>query len=117
MKAEFAGADACIWYEPVALLRGHADRTVRIRTVGVTPMKSMAYDFAEVKRVCHDCTLAGLKAMYEAGASRPFRFCYLSASGVSRDLTQKPLIMGDFLLMRVSTSILALVITVAGHRC
>lgn len=29
-------------------------------------MRSSGVDFAEVKRVCQDCTLAGRKAMYEA---------------------------------------------------
>lgn len=78
------------------------------RTVAVTPIKSKGLDFAEVKRICQDCTLAGLKAMYEAGPSKPFRFAYLSAEGVSRDLTRKPLFMGEYRLMRVSTLILLL---------
>jgi hypothetical protein len=69
-------------------------------------MRSRGVDFAEVKRICQDWTLAGLKAMYEAGPSRPFRFLYLSAEGTPRDLTQKPLFMGQYQLMRVSTSIL-----------
>ncbi len=65
-------------------------------------MKSRGVDFAEVKRICQDCTLAGLRAVYEAGPSRPFRFLYLSAEGTSRDLTRKPLFMGEYQLMRVS---------------
>ena len=69
-------------------------------------MKSKALDFAEVKRVCQDCTLAGLKAMYEAGPSKPFRFLYFSADGISRDATQKPLLLGEFRFMRVSISVL-----------
>lgn len=106
VKAEFAKADACIWYELVCLSQEHADRGVRSRTVAVTPMRSRGVDFAEVKRICQDCTLAGLKAMYDAGPSRPFRFLYLSAEGTLRDLTQKPLFMGQYQLMRVSTPIL-----------
>lgn len=76
------------------------------RTVAVTPMRSRGVDFVEVKRVCQSCTLAGLKVMYEAGPSRPFRFLYLSAEGTPRDLTKKPSFMGDYQLMRVSTPIL-----------
>ncbi|KAF8859615.1 hypothetical protein BDZ45DRAFT_353534 [Acephala macrosclerotiorum] len=83
VKAEFAGADACIW------------------TVAVTPMMSRDVDFTEVKRICQTCTLAGLKAMHEAGPSKPFRFLYASAEGTPRDLTKKPLFMGEYQLMRV----------------
>ncbi|KAE9364252.1 hypothetical protein N431DRAFT_388245 [Stipitochalara longipes BDJ] len=85
VKAEFAGADACIW------------------TVAITPGRAMSYDFAEVKHICQDCTMAGLKAMYEAGPSRPFRFVYLSGDGTPRDQTKKPLILGQYLLMRGET--------------
>ncbi|KAH8888427.1 hypothetical protein GQ53DRAFT_826132 [Thozetella sp. PMI_491] len=85
VRAELAGADACIW------------------TVAVTPMRSRNVDFAEVKRICQDCTMAGLNAMYEAGPSKPFRFVYFSAEGTPRDLTQKPRFMGDYQLMRGET--------------
>lgn len=44
--------------------------------------------------------------MYEAGPAKPFRFLYLSAEGIPRDLTQKPLFMGQYQLMRVSLVIL-----------
>ncbi|KAK7700298.1 hypothetical protein SLS64_011111 [Diaporthe eres] len=55
VKAALAGADACIW------------------TVGITLGRSNTYDFAEVKHVCQDCTMAGLEALREANsvASRP----------------------------------------------
>jgi hypothetical protein len=59
-------------------------------TVAMTPIRSMNIDFAEVKRVCQDCTLAGFKVMYEAGPSRPFCFLYLSGEGTPRDMTKKP---------------------------
>jgi hypothetical protein len=67
----------------------------------VTPFKSRGVDFAEVKRICQDCTLAGLKAMYEAGPAKPFRFLYLSGEGTPRDLTKKPPFMAQYQLMRV----------------
>ncbi|KUJ06458.1 uncharacterized protein LY89DRAFT_790483 [Mollisia scopiformis] len=85
VKAEFAGADACIW------------------TVAVTPMRSRGVDFAEVKRICQTCALAGFKTMVEAGPSKPFRFLYISAEGTPRDLTKKPLFMGEYQLMRGET--------------
>ncbi|KAJ5579582.1 uncharacterized protein N7459_005567 [Penicillium hispanicum] len=84
-KAELAGADACIW------------------TVAVTPFRTSSFDFAEVKRVCQDCTLAGFKAIYEAGPARPFRFLYFSAEGTPQDPTKKPALMGDYQIMRCET--------------
>ncbi|EKV06860.1 NAD(P)-binding domain [Penicillium digitatum] len=90
VKAEFAGADACIW------------------TVAVTPFRTSSFDFAEVKRVCQDCTLAGFKAMYEAGPAKPFRFIYFSADGTPRDPTKKPAIMGDYQVMRCETELMVI---------
>ncbi|KAJ5610742.1 hypothetical protein N7510_007461 [Penicillium lagena] len=90
VKAEFAGADACIW------------------TVAVTPFRTGSFDFAEVKRVCHDCTIAGFKAMYEAGPARPFRFLYFSAEGTPRDPTQRPVFKGDYQVMRCETELMVL---------
>lgn len=77
------------------------------RTVGVTPIRAMRQDFAEVKRVCQDCTIAGLEAMREAGPSKPFRFVYLSGDGTPRDMTKQPLVLGQFLCMRVSRHLIA----------
>lgn len=69
----------------------------------MTPFKSWGMDFAEVKRVCQDCTLAGFKAIYEAGPARPFRFLYFSGDGVPTDPNAaKPKILGDYMMMRVS---------------
>ncbi|KAK8009255.1 hypothetical protein PG991_011806 [Apiospora marii] len=72
VKKEFAGAGACIW------------------TVAVTPSKSKSMEFAEVKRICQDFTMAGLQAMYEAGPAKPFRFMYMSGTATNRDPNQKP---------------------------
>ncbi|KPM45560.1 hypothetical protein AK830_g941 [Neonectria ditissima] len=96
VKAEFAGADACIW------------------TVAVTPFRTSSIDFAEVKRVCQDCTMAGFKAMYEAKPARPFRFIYFSAEGTPRDLGKKPRFMGEYQLMRGETEHMVLDIP-SGH--
>lgn len=72
--------------------------------MGITPGKASTYDFAEVKRVCQDCTMAGLEALREANsaAPKPVRFVYLSGEGVSQDFATKPFILGDYRIMRVS---------------
>lgn len=73
-----------------------------LRTVAVTPIKGMNMDFAEVKRVCQTCTLEGFKAIQEAKPAKPFRFVYFSAEGLPQDPLAKPLLLGEYRLMRVS---------------
>jgi hypothetical protein len=70
----------------------------------VTPTKAQSMDPVEVKRVCHDYTMAGLSAMYEAGPAKPFRFLYMSGNNAVRDPAKKPRILGDYCVMRVSSS-------------
>ncbi|KIM96698.1 hypothetical protein OIDMADRAFT_131398 [Oidiodendron maius Zn] len=84
VKNDLAGADACIW------------------TVAITPTKSKGMDFKEVKRVCQDCPVTGLRTMHEAGANVPFRFIYMSGSAAERDPTKTPAFLPEYLLMRVS---------------
>ncbi|KAI0124793.1 hypothetical protein BJ170DRAFT_635117 [Xylariales sp. AK1849] len=85
VKKEFAGADACIW------------------TVAITPSKARSQDFAEVKRICQDCTMIGLKAMHEAGLAKPFRFLYTSGVAAERDPNKTPSWMAQYALMRGAT--------------
>jgi len=62
-------------------------------------------DFEDVRRICHDYTLVGLKAMAEARgkATTPFRFMYVSGVAAERDQTKTPSFMPPYSLMRVST--------------
>ena len=57
--------------------------------------------------MCQDCTLAGFKAIYESEPKKPFRFIYFSAEGTPRDPSQRPALMGDYQVMRVSVTHLA----------
>lgn len=84
VKKELAGADACIW------------------TVAITPSKSTNYPFEEVKRICQTGTLAGLRAIHEAGSRKPFRFLYMSGIAAERDQTKTPKFKPEYSLMRVS---------------
>ncbi|OOG00093.1 hypothetical protein ASPCADRAFT_203986 [Aspergillus carbonarius ITEM 5010] len=90
VKAEFVGADACIW------------------TVAITPFRQIQFDFAEIKRVCQACTAEGFNAIYEAGPARPFRFLYVSGSGTPRDPTRRPMVWGDYQVMRGETELMVL---------
>ena len=76
------------------------------RTVAITPRKSRSLPFDEVRRICHDHTLAGLEAVFKAhsqggGTSSPFRFLYMSGTASERDQGKKPRLMADYYLMRV----------------
>lgn len=57
----------------------------------------------EVKLVCQDYTLAMLNAVAEARQSRrtTFRFMYMSGFRAPRDLSNKQINPGDYILMRV----------------
>lgn len=86
VKKALAGADACIW------------------TVAVTPSKSSAFPFDEIRRVCQTSTLAGLRAFHAArgaGKMSPFRFVYTSGIAAERDQTKTPSFKPEYLLMRV----------------
>ncbi len=72
------------------------------RTMAITPSKSRALGFDEVRRVCQTCTLAGLQAMHESSPSKPFRFLYMSGIAAERDQTKKPDFMPEYSWMRVS---------------
>ena len=86
------------------------------RTVAITPRKSKNFDFEIVRRVCQDCTLAGLKAMLESRtsgsssrsssenpSSAPFRFMYMSGAATERDQSKTPSYMPQYSLMRGET--------------
>ncbi|KAK3936723.1 hypothetical protein QBC46DRAFT_394324 [Diplogelasinospora grovesii] len=89
VKKEFEGADGCIW------------------TVAITPSKSRSLPFDEVKRVCQDCTMSGLDALYSAAAvdkrEEPFRFIYMSGAVTSRDRSVTPRFMPEYSWMRGET--------------
>lgn len=81
----------------------------------MNPAKALKYDWPEVVRVCQTCTAQGFSAMLEAtasgkadgdddGASRAFRFVYVSGMVAQPDQTKKPFLSPQYALMRVSLS-------------
>ncbi|KAL8801123.1 MAG: hypothetical protein Q9182_004675 [Xanthomendoza sp. 2 TL-2023] len=92
VKAQLAGADACIW------------------TVAITPNKAWGMDFAEVRRVCHDYALIGLENIMAAQvqgrmdrSTEPLCFLYMSGAGAERDPGQRPTFDARYLLLRGET--------------
>ncbi|PNH52344.1 hypothetical protein VD0003_g4971 [Verticillium dahliae] len=83
---EFSGADACIW------------------TVAVTPAKTKGMTPEDVRKACHDYTLAGLQAIWSSEPPRPFRFLYMSGAVAERNQSkQLPWVMAEYRLMRGET--------------
>jgi hypothetical protein len=75
------------------------------RTVAITPGKVGTMAFEDVRRICHDYTFVGLKAMLEArgNAATPFRFLYMSGYASERDQSKPPRWLAKYSLLRVST--------------
>ncbi len=62
-------------------------------------------DFEVVKRVCVDYVMEGFRTLTQLprpeGDKQPLRFVYASGAKAERDQTKKPMILGDYTLMRV----------------
>ncbi|GAW14980.1 hypothetical protein ANO14919_043880 [Xylariales sp. No.14919] len=85
IKAELAEADACIW------------------TIAVTPSKSKLVAWEEVCKISRDYAVTAIETISQLRHDRPtsrFRFVYISGVAAERDPSKKPLIMGDYCLMR-----------------
>jgi hypothetical protein len=76
-----------------------------IRLLAITPSKSKTYAWEEVRKICVDYVMTGLESVWHqrnTSSTTPFRFVYMSGSNAERDPAKKPMILGDYLLMRVS---------------
>ncbi|OAR02377.1 hypothetical protein LLEC1_02596 [Akanthomyces lecanii] len=85
VKQQLSGADACIWL------------------LAITPSASKSMDFEVVKKVCVDYVMKGfdtLKQLPRPEGGKPLRFVYASGAKAERDQTKKPMILGDYTLMR-----------------
>ncbi|KAI0967750.1 hypothetical protein F4678DRAFT_474930 [Xylaria arbuscula] len=85
VKAEMAGADACIW------------------TIAVPPSKLKSVTWEEACKISRDYAVTAIETIYQSrreNASSGFRFTYISGSNAERDPSKKPLILGDYCLMR-----------------
>ncbi|KAF2801803.1 putative nucleoside-diphosphate-sugar epimerase [Mytilinidion resinicola] len=81
VKEAIKGADACLWL------------------LAITPAKSKAYVFDQVRKVCLDYTVAGIREMSTV-ANKPFRFIYTAGAMTERDQTKKLALLGEYRLMR-----------------
>lgn len=62
----------------------------------------------EVRKICVDYTVKGIETiaqLHHDSPNRPVRFIYTSGAYAQRDQTQKPWILGDYMLLRVSLSL------------
>jgi len=72
VKEQIKGADACIWL------------------LAITPSKSKAFAPEQVRKVCLDYTVAGIREISSV-ANKPFRFIYTSGAMAERDQSNKNL--------------------------
>ncbi|KZZ94732.1 NAD(P)-binding domain protein [Moelleriella libera RCEF 2490] len=89
VKEQLKGADACIWL------------------LAITPAKSKALPWDQVRTICYDYTTTGIETLSEiannsssSNNNKPLRFVYASGANTVRDPAKKPWILGDYLLLR-----------------
>lgn len=74
--------------------------------MAVTPTKSKAMTWDDVKRICLEYTVTGLNVLTDlprGPGQKPLRFIYTSGSAATRDPAKKPFLLGDYAVMRVRT--------------
>ena len=73
---------------------------IETRTIVVALTKSTPFE--ETKKVTHDYTMVGVKALSESNKTgKPLRFVYFSGALVDRDLIKEPTFMPGYCRMRV----------------
>ncbi|KAK3323016.1 hypothetical protein B0H66DRAFT_218375 [Apodospora peruviana] len=82
VKTAIAGAGACIW------------------TVAVTPDGLKTTPWETTVKTCRDYAIYALKTMAAATSEKPFRFVYMSGVNAVRDPAEKPLLLGDYCVLR-----------------
>ena len=74
------------------------------RLIAVTPSKSRNMPWEDVRKICIDYTIKGLETLAQLprdSTTKPLRFIYTSGAKAERDQSQKPWILGNYVLMRV----------------
>jgi hypothetical protein len=74
------------------------------RTIAITPSQYRSFPWEQVVKVCRDYALRGVETISQLprdGQGKPFRFVYVSGNNAERDPNKKPMILGDYCLMRV----------------
>lgn len=70
----------------------------------MTPTKSKTMEWQEVEKICSEYVMNGfdtLKQLPRGESGKPLRFVYASGAMTERDQTKKPMLMADYVLMRV----------------
>ncbi|KAL2129638.1 hypothetical protein VTI74DRAFT_7495 [Chaetomium olivicolor] len=83
---ELSGADACIW------------------TIAVLPSQYKSMPWEHVVKICRDYPVRGLETISQLAGSaegkKPLRFIYVSGALAERDQTKKPMMLGEYCLLR-----------------
>ncbi|KAK0665315.1 hypothetical protein QBC41DRAFT_328100 [Cercophora samala] len=82
VKSDLANADACIW------------------TIAITPPQLTTVPWETTVRVCRDYAVNGVRIISSLTEKRPFRFVYISGTNAVRDPARKPLLLGEYCVLR-----------------
>ncbi|KXX79209.1 hypothetical protein MMYC01_203694 [Madurella mycetomatis] len=86
VKEELSGADACIW------------------TIAITPSQLKTTPWEQTVKVCRDYAIRGIETISQlprhSQNQKPLRFVYISGINAERDQSKKPMILGDYCLLR-----------------
>ncbi|GAB1312714.1 Nucleoside-diphosphate-sugar epimerase [Madurella fahalii] len=84
VKKELSGADACIW------------------TIAITPSQLKTTPWEQTVKVCRDYAIRGIETISQLPreGKGPLRFVYISGNNAERDQSKKPMILGDYCLLR-----------------
>nr|CDP29391.1 Putative protein of unknown function [Podospora anserina S mat+] len=82
IKSDLSNADACIW------------------TIAITPAQLKTVPWETTVKVCRDYAVTGIKVISSLTDKRLFRFVYVSGANAVRDPAKKPLLLGDYCVLR-----------------
>ncbi|KIX02556.1 uncharacterized protein Z518_08497 [Rhinocladiella mackenziei CBS 650.93] len=91
VKEELTGLDAVIW------------------TIAIVPSKLKTISWEQACKISRDYAIKGIETISQLpreGKTKPLRFIYMSGSHAERNQSKKPLILGDYRLMRRSALLL-----------
>ncbi|KAF4944935.1 hypothetical protein FSARC_14545 [Fusarium sarcochroum] len=85
VRSAISDADACIWL------------------IAITPTRSQAYSWEQVKKVCLEYAISAADTCAKLprdGKHTPLRFLYVSGFNATQDPSKKPWLFGDYSVMR-----------------
>ncbi len=75
------------------------------RTIAITPGQLKSTPWEQTVKICRDYAIRGIETISQlprgGDGKGPLRFVYISGNNAERDPTKKPLLLGDYCILRV----------------